>query len=246
MTNDLNSFLVSGVVLEKPDFVTAAPGAAPVCTFPIASARPRYSKEKAPMAPTVTALTIRATGKLALYANANIQKGQPVRVVGRIQQRLLKDGDGPALPTVFVAAEHIEKNKNRDGPDLNSLILEGNITKEPEFGKTETGVLFCNLRIASNRFFKDDTRLKRETIFFTIKARSKQAEIFYNNNASKNRGVRIVGSVERQNHTIFIIPDLVEIKRERGRESRCESPGANTETIKPPVKKQPYLFDISD
>jgi single-strand DNA-binding protein len=59
----------------------------------------------------------------------------------------------------------------------NKVLMIGNLTKDPELRYTPQGTAVVNLRIASNRKFRDrNQELKEETCFVTAVVWDKQAE----------------------------------------------------------------------
>jgi len=61
---------------------------------------------------------------------------------------------------------------------LNKVLLIGNLTKDPEMRYTSQGVAVVNLRLATNRKFRDrNQELKEEVCFITAVAWDKQAEV---------------------------------------------------------------------
>ncbi len=62
--------------------------------------------------------------------------------------------------------------------NLNKVFLIGNLTKDPELRYTPGGTAVANLRIATNRSYKDKSgELKQEACFLTVVAWDKQAEV---------------------------------------------------------------------
>jgi len=62
-------------------------------------------------------------------------------------------------------------------PNLNRVLIVGNLTKDPELRSTSTGVPVANFRIASNRRFKDNSGEWREDVcYIGIVAWQKLAE----------------------------------------------------------------------
>jgi single-strand DNA-binding protein len=62
--------------------------------------------------------------------------------------------------------------------NLNKVLLIGNLTKDPELRYTPSGTAVANLRMATNRKFKDRSgELKDEACFVTVVAWDKQAEV---------------------------------------------------------------------
>jgi single-strand DNA-binding protein len=51
-------------------------------------------------------------------------------------------------------------------PNLNRVMIVGNLTKDPELRSTSTGVPVANFRIASNRRFKDNSGEWREDVCY--------------------------------------------------------------------------------
>jgi single-strand DNA-binding protein len=51
-------------------------------------------------------------------------------------------------------------------PTLNRVFIVGNLTKDPELRKTNSGVPVINFRIASSRRFKDSTGVWKEEVCY--------------------------------------------------------------------------------
>ena len=51
-------------------------------------------------------------------------------------------------------------------PELNSVIIAGNLTKDPKLRKTGTGTHVCNFFIAANRKFKDRNGTWRDDVCY--------------------------------------------------------------------------------
>jgi single-strand DNA-binding protein len=104
--------------------------------------------------------------------------------------------------------------------NLNSILIEGNLVRDPLFRTTPKGTPLCTFSLASNRFFRQDSGLEREVSFFDVETWSKLAEACYNK-GHKGRGVRVVGRLkqERWNDTegkprskVTIVADHVEFR----------------------------------
>jgi single-strand DNA-binding protein len=80
--------------------------------------------------------------------------------------------------------------------NLNSVLIEGNLVRDPVFKNTEKGTPICNFTIASNRFFRQDTELEKEVGFFDVEAFSKLAEAC-RGHGRKGRAVRVVGRLKQ-------------------------------------------------
>jgi single-strand DNA-binding protein len=84
--------------------------------------------------------------------------------------------------------------------NLNSILIEGNLVRDPVFKNTERGTPICSFTIASNRFFRQDTELEKEVGFFDVEAFSKLAENCQGR-GNKGRAVRVVGRLKQNRWT---------------------------------------------
>jgi len=84
--------------------------------------------------------------------------------------------------------------------NLNSVLIEGNMVRNPLFRSTQKGTSVCNFTIASNRFYKQDANYEKETGFFDVETWGKLAEVC-NNQGRKGRGVRVVGRLKQDRWT---------------------------------------------
>jgi single-strand DNA-binding protein len=80
--------------------------------------------------------------------------------------------------------------------NLNSVLLEGNLVRDPELNYTGKGTPVCNFSVASNRFYKQEDELQKETSFFDVTVWSRQAEVC-KEYLTKGRGVRVVGRLKQ-------------------------------------------------
>ena len=80
--------------------------------------------------------------------------------------------------------------------NLNSLIIEGNVVRDPVVKATPKGTPLCMFSIASNRFFKQEDQTTQETSFFDVETWARLAEIC-GENCTKGRGVRVVGRLKQ-------------------------------------------------
>jgi single-strand DNA-binding protein len=80
--------------------------------------------------------------------------------------------------------------------NLNSILIEGNLVRDPLFRSTTKGVPVCTFCLASNRFYKQDSGLEKEVSFFEVETWAKLAENCYNL-GHKGRGVRVVGRLKQ-------------------------------------------------
>ena len=106
--------------------------------------------------------------------------------------------------------------------NLNSILIEGNLVRDPLFRSTAKGTPICTFSLASNRFFKQDSGLEKEVSFFEVETWAKLAENCYNL-GRKGRGVRVVGRLKQdrwpgsdgKNHSrVMIVAEHVEFRPE--------------------------------
>ena len=107
--------------------------------------------------------------------------------------------------------------------NLNSILIEGNLIRDPEFRTTTKGTAICKFSIATNRYYKQDNGTEKEVSFFDVETWSKLAESV-NRLANKGRGVRVVGRLKqerwndndgRAKSRIVIVAEHVEFRPER-------------------------------
>ncbi|MBN2442218.1 MAG: single-stranded DNA-binding protein [Spirochaetales bacterium] len=103
---------------------------------------------------------------------------------------------------------------------LNSILLEGNLVRDPEFTHTPKGTPICKFAIASNRFYKIEDKFQEEVSFFNVTAWAKVAERC-NERLKKGKGVRVVGRLKQDRwkgndgiakSLVYVVADHVEFK----------------------------------
>ena len=106
--------------------------------------------------------------------------------------------------------------------NLNSILIEGNLVRDPLLRSTPKGTSVCTFSLASNRFYKQDTGFEKEVSFFDVDTWGKLAEACYSK-GRKGRGVRVVGRLkqdrwsdaEGKTHTkVSIVAEHVEFRPE--------------------------------
>jgi single-strand DNA-binding protein len=80
--------------------------------------------------------------------------------------------------------------------NLNSILIEGNLVRDPLLRSTQKGTQVCTFTLASNRFFKQDSGLEKEVGFFAVEAWAKLADHCCSQ-GRKGRGVRVVGRLKQ-------------------------------------------------
>jgi single-strand DNA-binding protein len=80
--------------------------------------------------------------------------------------------------------------------NLNSIIIEGNMVRDPLFRSTAKGTSLCTFSIASNRYYKQDSGRESEVSFFDVESWSKLAESCHDL-GHKGRGIKVVGRLKQ-------------------------------------------------
>ena len=118
--------------------------------------------------------------------------------------------------------------------NLNSILIEGNLVRDPLFRTTPKGTPLCTFTLASNRFFKQDSGLEKEVSFFDVESWAKLAENCYNL-GRKGRGVRVVGRLKQErwngsdgkaHSKVAIVAEHVEFKPDFKKNDGVENSGS--------------------
>jgi len=80
--------------------------------------------------------------------------------------------------------------------NLNSILLEGNLVRDPELSYTPKGAPVCAFTVASNRYYKQEEELKEEVSYFDVTVWNRLAEVC-KEYLAKGRGVRVVGRLKQ-------------------------------------------------
>ena len=105
---------------------------------------------------------------------------------------------------------------------LNSLIIEGNVTRTPVLREPAEGFKVCNIPLAVNRFYKNAKgEGVNEVSYFDVETYGKMAEVCMKN-CDKGRGLRVVGRLKQNrwksadgktSSRISIIAEHIEFKK---------------------------------
>lgn len=79
---------------------------------------------------------------------------------------------------------------------LNSILVEGNLTRDPELRNTPKGTPVCTFSVASNRFRKVGEEYEKEVSYFDVETWNRLAERC-GETLEKGRGVRVVGHLKQ-------------------------------------------------
>ncbi|MCL2880686.1 MAG: single-stranded DNA-binding protein [Treponema sp.] len=123
--------------------------------------------------------------------------------------------------------------------NLNSILIEGNLVRDPLLRSTPKGTQVCTFTLASNRFYKQDTGLEKEVGFFDVETWAKLAENCYSL-GHKGRGVRVVGRLKQdrwdgndgKSHSkISIVAEHVEFRPDFKKEENPATTEALAESV---------------
>ncbi len=126
--------------------------------------------------------------------------------------------------------------------NLNSILVEGNLVRDPELSYTPKGVAVCSFSIGSNRYFKQDDELQQEVSFFDVTTWSRLAEVCHEY-LQKGRGVRVIGRLKQDRwqatdgtgrSKVYVVAEHVEFRpRPAGKQDEAvDSDEAEQEDLK--------------
>ena len=119
--------------------------------------------------------------------------------------------------------------------NLNSVLIEGNMVRDPLVRSTPKGTQVCHFSIASNRFYRQDSNLEKETGFFDVEAWGKLVNSCVSL-GRKGRGVRVVGRLKQdrwtgsdgKNHNkVAIVAEHVEYRSDFKKSDQTDSESDN-------------------
>lgn len=125
--------------------------------------------------------------------------------------------------------------------NLNSVLVEGNLVRNPEAKELETGSQVCRFAVASNRYFLQDQERQTEVSFFDVEVWNKLAEQCAKS-LEKGRGVRVVGRLkqdrwvdhEGKSHSrVKIVGEHVEFKPKLNKSPVSEVPEVQPDEVVP-------------
>ena len=102
-------------------------------------------------------------------------------------------------------------------PDLNLILLAGNLTNDPKYSETKNGTPVINFYMASNKRFKDRNGVIKEDVCFVGVVAWDNLAISCRDNIQKGSSVLITG--ELQSRKLFsedgLSRNMVEIKAKK-------------------------------
>ena len=84
--------------------------------------------------------------------------------------------------------------------NLNNVILEGNLTRDPELKYTPSGTEVCLMSVANNRYYKKADEKVQEVSYIDVEAWAGLG-VTCKEYLSKGRGVRVVGRLKQDRWT---------------------------------------------
>ena len=137
---------------------------------------------------------------------------------------------------------------------INSLIVEGNLTRNPEFKETSGGFKVCNLTIAVNRSYKNSEGTKVDEVsYFDVETFGNLAENCARY-CEKGRGIRVVGRIKQNRWTnqdgkpqarIMIVAEHIEFKPKFNL-TKSEKEETNTEETPSETKSEIFEEEIQE
>jgi len=132
--------------------------------------------------------------------------------------------------------------------NLNSILIEGNMVRDPLVRHTPRGSTVCTLTIASSRYFKDGAgeTIEKEVSFFDIEAWGVLAESC-GKQGRKGRGTRVVGRLKQDrwegadgkpHARISIVAEHIEFRPEFKKEASPEIPSEDYEAEVLPAEEE--------
>ena len=140
--------------------------------------------------------------------------------------------------------------------NLNSILIEGNLVKDPELSYTSKGTAVCKFSVACNRAFKQDEQLQKEVSFFDVSTWTRLAEVC-GEYLKKGRGVRVVGRLKQDRWTdtdgkphsrVLIVAEHVEFKpqlKKQGAEGEGEKEAEDEDSQEESEQKDEALAEVS-
>lgn len=135
--------------------------------------------------------------------------------------------------------------------NLNSVLIEGNLVRDPELSYTPKGTAVCKFSVACNRAFKQDDQLQKEVSYFDVSTWTRLAEVC-GEYLKKGRGVRVVGRLKQDrwadtdgkaHSRVLIIAEHVEFKpqprKQDGEDKEGEEKPRETEETGDAAEEQP-------
>ena len=97
--------------------------------------------------------------------------------------------------------------------NLNSVLLEGTLTADPEYKESGNSMIIGTFTLKSSRFYKKNDEVEKESCHFNIVMHGNLA-VNMKESLLKDKTARVVGRLNEKSGVITIIADHIEIKKE--------------------------------
>ena len=121
---------------------------------------------------------------------------------------------------------------------LNSILVEGNLVKDPNTKTLPSGNQVCDFTVATNRYYKNgEEGFEKEVSYFDVEAWARLGTACAQN-LKKGKGVRVVGRLKqdrwldpegKQRAKVKIVAEHIEFKTAKPGEKGEESPGSSAQ-----------------
>lgn len=128
--NQINSIILEGNLTKDPELKELQKGLK-VCELSLACNR--YTKNsKNEYAKDVDFFRCECWNSVAEYVSANAQKGQAVRVVGRLKQNRWKDKNGKEVSNIVIGCDHVEIQKSKTSKETYEASEKSEVLQQQE------------------------------------------------------------------------------------------------------------------
>jgi single-strand DNA-binding protein len=101
------------------------------------------------------------------------------------------------ISRAYISSHGDDRARRLHVNSLNSILLEGNLTRDPESKTLPSGSQVCNFSVATNRFYRQNEVLEKETSYFDVEAWARLGQTC-GDTLKKGRGVRVVGRLKQE------------------------------------------------
>ncbi len=114
---------------------------------------------------------------------------------------------------------------------LNSVLLEGNLTKDPVLHETPKGTPVCSFGLAVNRYYRQESDTVQEVSFFDVETWTRLAQ-YCGSQLKKGAGIRVIGRLKQErwddtegkgHSRIKVIGEHIEIPEKKSSITRGDS-----------------------
>ncbi|MCR4579014.1 MAG: single-stranded DNA-binding protein [Treponema sp.] len=134
----------------------------------------------------------------------------------------------------------------------NSIVIDGNLVKDPVLSEPKAGFKVCKMTVAVNRWYKDESGNAVDKVsYFDVDAYANSAE-FCNKYAKKGAPIRVVGRLQQDRWTtkdgktdskVIVVAEHVEILKRPGSEKIDTEENKGTEN-QPAVEAQKEALPV--